>query len=222
MTSPKLTLISFDRCPYVQRPAIVLLEKGVPFERIYVDLANKPDWVLAISPFGKVPLLQVGEQVLFESMPICEYLEEVYAPHLYPADPIQKARDRAWLDNASLLFADLWVVQTSADEIAFEARLASIRKTLTMFEAEIGQGPFFRGAEFRLVDAAIAPAFRVLDEAEALVPLGAGDGLPKVQAWRTALAARPSVRDAVLPNLPERLKEFWQEKAGVLAKRAGL
>jgi glutathione S-transferase len=222
MTSPKLTLISFDRCPYVQRPAIVLLEKGVPFERIYVDLANKPDWFLAISPFGKVPLLQVGEQVLFESMPICEYLEEVYAPHLYPADPIQKARDRAWLDNASLLFADLWVVQTSADEIAFEARLASIRKTLTMFEAEIGQGPFFRGAEFRLVDAAIAPAFRVLDEAEALVPLGAGDGLPKVQAWRTALAARPSVRDAVLPNLPERLKEFWQEKAGVLAKRAGL
>ncbi len=222
MTSPKLTLISFDRCPYVQRPAIVLLEKGVAFERINIDLNNKPDWFLAISPFGKVPLLKVGDEVLFESIPICEYVEEVYAPHLYPADPIQKARDRAWLDNASSLLSDLWTVQTSADEAAFEAKLSNIRKTLGMFENEIGEGPFFRGPEFRFLDAVIAPAFRILDLAESLTPLATSDGLLKVQIWRKALAARPSVRDAVLDTFPERLKAFWREKTGVLATRTGV
>lgn len=220
MTSPKLTLISFDRCPYVQRPAIVLLEKGVPFERIYIDLDDKPDWFLKISPFGKVPLLQVGDEVLFESIPICEYVEEVFEPHLYSADPILKARDRAWLDNASSLLSDLWIVQTSADEAAFAAKLANIRKTLQLFEGEIGEGPFFRGRKFGFLDALIAPAFRILDHAEALTPLGTSDGLAKVQAWRKALAARPSVRDAVLDTFNARLEQLWREKAGVLAKRA--
>jgi glutathione S-transferase len=221
MTSPKLTLISFDRCPYVQRPAIVLLEKGVPFERIYIDLNNKPDWFLAISPFGKVPLLKVGDEVLFESIPICEYVEEVYAPHLYPADPVLKARDRAWLDNASSLLSDLWTVQTSSDEGAFEAKLANIRKTLALFEGELGRGPFFRGPKFGFLDAIIAPAFRILDRAEALTPLATSEELPKVQAWRMALAAHPSVRAAVLDTFPERLKAFWREKGGVLATRTG-
>jgi len=70
-----LTLVSFDLCPYVQRAAIALAEKGVPFERRDVDLANKPDWFEAISPLGKVPLLQVDDEVLFESAVIVEYLE---------------------------------------------------------------------------------------------------------------------------------------------------
>jgi glutathione S-transferase len=75
-----LTLVSFDLCPYVQRAAIVLAEKGVPFERIDVDLGNKPGWFKAISPLGKVPLLKVGDEVLFESSVIVEYLEETAGP----------------------------------------------------------------------------------------------------------------------------------------------
>src|SRR5688500_11991503 len=71
-----LTLVSFDLCPYVQRAAIALSEKGVPFARREVDLTNKPDWFKAISPLGKVPLLQVGDEVLFESAVIVEYLED--------------------------------------------------------------------------------------------------------------------------------------------------
>src|SRR5262249_53227565 len=63
----KLTLISHDLCPYVQRAVIALSEKGVPFDRVYIDLNAKPDWFLAISPLGKVPLLKVGDHVIFES-----------------------------------------------------------------------------------------------------------------------------------------------------------
>ena len=54
-----LTLVSHLLCPYVQRAAIALAEKNVPFERVVIDLANKPDWFIAISPLGKVPLLRL-------------------------------------------------------------------------------------------------------------------------------------------------------------------
>ena len=50
---PELTLVSHHLCPFVQRPAIALAEKGVAFNRIDVDLANRPDWFLAMSPLGR-------------------------------------------------------------------------------------------------------------------------------------------------------------------------
>ncbi|MDH3236478.1 MAG: glutathione S-transferase N-terminal domain-containing protein, partial [Alphaproteobacteria bacterium] len=71
-----LTLVSHHLCPYVQRAAIALAEKAVEFERIYIDLANKPDWFRALSPLGKVPVLKVDDRALFESAVILEYLEE--------------------------------------------------------------------------------------------------------------------------------------------------
>jgi glutathione S-transferase len=69
-----LKLLSHKLCPYVQRAVIALTEKGVGYERIDIDLANKPDWFLALSPLGKTPVLQVGDKVIFESAVILEYL----------------------------------------------------------------------------------------------------------------------------------------------------
>jgi len=80
----KLTLISHVLCPYVQRAVIALKEKGVDYERIDIDLANKPDWFLKISPLGKVPVLKVGDEVIFESAVIAEFLEDTVAPPLHP------------------------------------------------------------------------------------------------------------------------------------------
>ena len=120
---PNFRLISFALCPYVQRAAIVLAEKGVPFERVNIDLANKPDWFLKLSPLGKVPVLVVEqdgrERVLFESAVIAEYLDETIAPQLHPADPIEKAQHRAWIEFASALLADIHGYYTAADEQAF-------------------------------------------------------------------------------------------------------
>src|SRR5260370_12901282 len=98
---PMLTLVSFDLCPYVQRAAIALAEKEVPFERIDVDLSNKLDWFLALSPLGKVPLLKVGGEVIFESSVILEYLEETQPRPLHPVEPLARARHRAWMACAS-------------------------------------------------------------------------------------------------------------------------
>ena len=88
----RLKLISHKLCPYVQRAVIALTEKGVAFERIDIDLANKPDWFLAFSPLGKTPVLQVGDVAIFESAVILEYLEETQPTPLHPADPLEARR----------------------------------------------------------------------------------------------------------------------------------
>src|SRR5215470_4136993 len=115
MAAP-LKLISHKLCPYVQRAVIALSEKGVPFERIDIDLANKPDWFLKISPLGKVPVLttEQGEVALFESNVICEYIEETQGGRrLHPEDPLARAQHRAWMEFGSAILGDLWGLETT-------------------------------------------------------------------------------------------------------------
>src|SRR5579863_5589346 len=96
---PNFQLISFKTCPWVQRAAIVLREKNVEFEFVHISADNRPDWFKAISPHGKVPVLRIADgTALFESNAIAEYLDETIAPRLHPADPVQRAINRAWTD----------------------------------------------------------------------------------------------------------------------------
>jgi glutathione S-transferase len=217
-----LTLISHHLCPYVQRAAIALHEKGVPFERINVDLANKPDWFKAISPLGKVPLLKVGDDVIFESAAIIEFLEDTQPNSLHPADPLQRAQHRAWIEFGSAVLADLWGFYTAGDGEAFRAKAAALRQKFERVESELGEGPFFAGERFSLVDAVFAPAFRYFEVFDRLGDFGILTGLPKVAAWREALAARPSVRAAVSPDNGTRLLAFISDKGGYLARSVAL
>ncbi len=205
----KLTLISSPTCPYVQRAVIALKEKSVLFEVIYVDLAAKPDWFLAISPLGKVPLLRVerpgeSEVVLFESAVILEYLEETTgAPHLHPTDPLERARHRAWIEYGSTVLGDLFRFGTAKDDTAIAAARDTLANRFQRLEAALAEGPYFAGARFGYVDAAFAPAFRQIDAIETVAATGLLDPFPKVSAWRHALADRLSVKTAAPENYTE-------------------
>jgi glutathione S-transferase len=219
MSAP-LTLVSFDLCPYVQRAAIVLAEKGVPFQRIDVDLSNKPEWFKAISPLGKVPLLKVGDEVLFESAAIVEYLDETLDPPLHPADPLAKARHRGWMEFGSSILGDIWTIETTRDRQAFDGKVRTLMDKFARVEAELGQGTYFVGQSFCIVDAVFAPAFRYFDMFDGIADLGVFSGAPKVSGWRQALAARPSVAGAVVPDYRERLGAFLKRHAGVITRLA--
>mgnify|MGYP003348584615 CR=1 FL=1 len=212
-----LTLVSFDLFPYVQRAAIALAEKGVLFERRVVDLVNRPGWFKAISPLGKVPLLLVDNEVLFESSVIVEYLEDTQAPALHPEDPLTRARHRAWMEFGSSILADIWTIETTADAAAFSQKQALLKQKFERLEAQLEEGPYFAGARFCLVDAVFAPVFRYFDVFDRFVALGVFDGLPKVQRWREMLAARPSVRGAVIPDYEARLEAFLRRQKSHLA-----
>jgi glutathione S-transferase len=214
-----LTLVSFDLCPYVQRVAIVLGEKGIPFTRRDVDLSAKPAWFTAISPLGKVPLLMVGEEVLFESSVIVEYIEDVTGTPLHPADTLTRARHRAWMEFGSSLLADIWVVETTPDKAVLTQKLSTLRTKFQRLEAALGPGPHFAGEPFSVVDAVFAPVFRYFDVFDQITDFGTFAGLPKVTAWRRALSARPTVIAAVRPDYPDLLHAFLRRKDGALLHR---
>lgn len=220
-----LTLVSHHLCPYVQRVSIALDEKGVRFERTYIDLKAKPDWFLKISPLGKVPLLQVpqqsGETVLFESSVIAEYVEESQAgPKLHPEDALERARHRGWMEFGSSILSDLWGFETAKDRETYEQKRQAVAGKLVTMEAALGEGPYFAGTQFSLVDAVFAPIFRYFDLFDTLADHGIFDGLDRVGAWRKALAERPSVKAAVTPDYGERLMTFLREHDAYLL-RAG-
>jgi glutathione S-transferase len=220
----KLTLISHELCPFVQRAAIALTEKGVAFERINVDLANKPDWFLAISPLGKVPLLKVGDVAIFESAVILEYLEETQPSPLHPAGALQRAEHRSWMEFGSAILMDLWNFYTAVDEAAFQAKAKQLTEKFARLEQRLGKGPYFDGARFSLVDAVFGPVFRYFDVFDRIADFGMLADKPKLAAWRHALAQRPSVARAVKADYPERLWAFLQSRdsrlSAVMAKQA--
>lgn len=211
MTKP--TLISFKLCPYVQRSVINLLEKKVDYEIKYIDLANKPDWFLKISPFGRVPVLVVGEEVLFESAVINEYLDETNLPSLHPKDPLQKAKHRAWGEFASALIVDQygWTMsKEEQDSVKKKEEILSKFKILESILPEPKQGKlFFAGDTMHLVDTAYAPFFMRLeflkqkDKQFDLV-----SAFPKLKTWSETLLSLPSVKNSVLPEVPEEYIAF--------------
>ena len=214
-----LELVSHHLCPYVQRAAIALIEKGVPFTRTYIDLDHKPAWFTEISPLGKVPLLRVDGEVIFESAVILEYLEETQTPALHPADALPRARHRGWIEFGSGVLADVWGFEVAADEEALHQKGAALRAKFERIEQVLGSGPYFAGERFSLVDAVFGPVFRYWDVFDGIADFGTFGGLPKVQAWRRALSERASVRDAVVPDYAERLRTFLIGRDGALAAR---
>ena len=208
----RLRLISHKLCPYVQRAVIALTEKGVAFERIDVDLANKPKWFLAISPLGKTPVLQVGDAAIFESAVILEYLEETEPKPLHPADPLRRAEHRAWIEFGSQVLNDIAGLYSALNEEAFRAKATQLELRFARLETRVVASPWFDGESFSLVDAVFGPVFRYFDIFDEIGDFGILAGKPKLARWRKSLAERPSVRKAVSAEYPALLSDFLRRR----------
>jgi glutathione S-transferase len=213
----RLTLVSHPLCPYVQRAVIVLSEKGMDFERIDIDLADKPDWFGKVSPLGKTPVLLVDGQAIFESAVICEYLDETVPPRLHPQDALERARHRGWMEFGSALLNAIASFYTAATEEALVAKAADIRGRFEQLEAGLATGPYFAGERFTLVDAVFGPVFRYFDVFEQFADFGFFARTPRVRAWRAALAARDSVKGAAGQDYPALLRAFLLARQSALS-----
>lgn len=211
MAAP-LKLISHKLCPYVQRAVIALAEKGVPFERVDIDLANKPDWFLALSPFGKTPVLLVGDVPIFESAVILEYLEETQPKPLHPADPLRRAEHRGWIEFGSAVLNDIAGFYAAPDQATFNAKTSQLEQRFARLEARVAAAQWFDGESFSLVDAVFGPVFRYFDVFDEIADFGILADKPKLARWRKALAAQPSVRAAVRAEYPALLRAFIERR----------
>ncbi len=197
---------------------IVLRAKDLPFDVTYIDLGNKPDWFLEISPHGKVPVLQVAGDALFESNAIAEFLDEAEPPRLHPEDPVKRARNRAWTDFITTFAGGLSGIYYTTHEEDREERLNVARTRLEKLEEALAtergnDGPFFNGPTLSLVDAAYAPFLMRFLYVDRWLRTGLMDAYPLVAAWGRALTASEVIRGSV----PD---EFYHEfRAGM--KRRG-
>jgi len=189
--------------------------KAVEFEVTYINLREKPDWFLDISPHGKVPVLQVDDQPLFESNAIAEFLDEVVQPRLHPEDPLARARHRAWTDFVPT-FASGLSVYYGKTEPDIEKRLPIARERLQKItealQMDAAEGPYFGGHELCLVDAAYAPFLQRFALAEQWLQTGLLQEYPLVNSWADALLAD----ERVVASVPD---NFHTEFVGNLQRR---
>ena len=211
----RIHLVSHHLCPYVQRAVIVLTEKGIAHRRTYIDLANKPDWFLRLSPTGRVPVLETQGRVLFESQVIAEYLDEITPGTLHPADPLEKARHRAWIEFASGTLDAIGRFYNAPDPVSFASASEALTGRFARVAPEIA-GPFFDGNRFHMIDGVWGTVFRYLDVFDDIGEFGLLDGLDGVQRWRAAIATRPAVANAAPDDYSERLR------TGIAARRSHL
>ena len=194
-------LVSFTTCPYVQRALVVMREKGLDTEVLYIDPDDRPDWFWTKSPRGKVPLLLVGDTALFESQAICEYLEEVHPePALMPSHPVERARDRAWFSFAGdELFAPLYKMTMSSSSTRYGRARAELEAGLTKLQHEKGSKAWLSGdgTSFGMADVAVAPVFVRLALLEKLGAYSLPDSLADIQNWGQRIMARPTVQASI-------------------------
>lgn len=204
MADHDLHLISFESCPYVERSRITLEEKEVDYDLTFIDLGDKPDWFLDISPRGKVPVLKVDDEPIFESAVINELLDELYPdPPMFPEDPIERAKARAWIVyNEGEIMGPSYMLMVGND---VEENRDQLRGAFEKVDATLAErdGTYFLGDDFGLVDAVYAPLF---NRWEAMTELGHDDlidGLDHLSSYGNALLERESVQAARYEDLTE-------------------
>ncbi len=192
----KYMLVSFKTCPWVQRSAIVLREKGSGFALRHIEPDNRPSWFLAISPHKKVPVLRIDDRVsLFESNAINEYLDETIAPRLHPEDPVERALNRAWTDYVPTFASAVTATAYADTEAEYGKAAGKIPEAFERLEKALekqGSGPFFNGARYSLVDAAYAPFLQRYFFLDRVKKLGHIEKFPRLKAWSDALLKRDS------------------------------
>lgn len=214
--APVAHLISFILCPYVQRCVLLLNHKKIPFEITYIDLSNKPDWFLKISPLGKVPVLQVGNHILFESLFILEYLDTVYAPQILSPEPILAAKEKAWMEFLSQTYMDQYFLSNAKTKEDVEKHKTSLHTKLQRIE-EIIPLPYFQGAILSLLDIGIAPLvqrLKILNKLDgSILPSGK---FPKLETLYSTLHKTLDVDKAVVPNFEEEYIANQKKNGSVL------
>ena len=180
-----MSLVLYDapRCPYCARVRIALAEKGVEFETVQVDLANRPDWIYEKNPTGRAPVLEEDGRPLAESAVVMEFLDERYPePPLLPADPADRAHVRCLIFRDDELTDPYYAFRRGE---GFEGLDAALRR----FDALLADQPYLGGAEYSHADIAFIPwVLRARDM------LGVDfEPYPALSAWVERLLDRPAI-----------------------------
>lgn len=218
-----IKIVSFTICPFVQRVTALLEAKQIPYDIEYIQLSDKPQWFLDLSPTGQVPVLITEEgEALFESDAIVEYIEEVTPALVEGVSPVQRAKDRAWAYQGAKHYLVQCSTMQSTDKDTLLERSANLNKAFEKAEKQLGDGPFFNGSLMGNVDIAWLP---LLHRALIVKQQSGYDFLmayPKMQAWQSALAETGIFKKSVPADFKEAFTNFYLSPRTFLGRGADL
>lgn len=201
-----LEIISSSTCPFAQRTRMVLAEKGIAFDLTEIDLDDKPDWFLKISPYGKVPVLRHGEAAIFESAVINEYIEEVFPePALLPRGALARAKARIWIDFANTRFVPhVYKLMLAQDEAGQAFQAGRLTSALLAMEHDglgrLGDGSYWLGDAVSLVDLTFLPHLQRFPALARYRNFRIPGECMLLKAWLQLMARRPSVAALTQPD----------------------
>lgn len=215
-------VVGYPFCPFVQRVLITLNEKAVDFESIWLDPHGElPEWFKEWSPLGKVPVMKVTTgEVLFESMAIVEYIEELNkVPSIYAKLPAKRAIQRAWAGVAGDLYGPQYMSMSAQSDAEVQKYYDIMKGTLQILEEKCGRN-YFSGESMTAVDIVLAPMFIRFD---VMVSIGAEDILadfPKLQALSNKLITHHAVLQIIAGDWNEKFIAMQKARGGILFQNA--
>jgi glutathione S-transferase len=214
-----IKLVTSKLSPFGHRVEMCLIEKKISYEKVDVDLANKPDWFIQDSPLGKAPIIYGNGRPLFESIAICEYLEESFLDNpLHSKDVYTKAWHRGWMEFSNGLISSIFGIAFASDQKILDEKIDEARKKITNLEKYLNTEPFFSGGHFSLIDVCFATAFTPAMSIRANYGVEIFDDGSKTSKYIQRLMERESF-DKVIPDDYDRvLEDFLQRKNSHLLK----
>ena len=212
-----IKIVSFKICPFVQRVTALLEAKNINYDIEYIDLSNKPQWFLDISPNGQVPILITeNNQVLFESDAIVEYIEETMETPLSDSNPINKAQDRAWSYLASKNYLVQCSAQRSADSTTLLERSEKLKTAFAKMETKLSESHFANGDKLGMVDIAWLPLLHRAAIIEKYTGYDFLQDFAKVKCWQKNVMATGLAEKSVPGDFEERFVAFYLSESTYL------
>ena len=197
-----MKLYDYPDCPFAQKVRVVLAEKELEYETVFVDLRTgehrQNAEFLKLNPYGKVPILIDDDVVVYDSTIINEYLEDEYPmPGLMPEDSAARARvrtledycDNSFLPSAGFVQAELSKPVEEQDQERLSRYRTELQRGLKRLEVFLAGKEYLVG-EFSLADVAFVPALLILPR----LGVEVDPALRGVTAWINRLKQRPSVQ----------------------------
>ncbi|CAH1436962.1 unnamed protein product [Lactuca virosa] len=190
-------------CPFTQRVLLTLEEKHLPYNLKLIDLANKPEWFLSISPEGKVPIVKLDDKWIADSDVITQTVEEKF-----PEPPLLTPPEKASI--GSKIFSTYIGFLKSKDPN--DGKEEALLNELSAFNDYIKEnGPFINGKDISGADLSLGPKLYHLE-----IVLGhykkwsIPDSLPHLKTYMKTVFSLESFTKTM--PLTEDVIEGWRPK----------
>jgi glutathione S-transferase len=194
----------------VRKALWIAEELHLPYEALDAGgafgLVDGPEY-RAKNPNGRIPMIEDGDFVLWESNAIVRYLAARHAPDsaLYPADPQQRAVADKWMDWTTSTFAEpfrhvFWgVLRTPAEQqdwVQINGAIKTVQSLLIVADEALVKQPYLSGAEFGMGDIPLGSFIYAWFEMPIERP-----SMPHLESWYERLKTRPAYQAAVMTAL---------------------